>query len=195
MEHDSREDVPKRLGFGIPPYKTLLQRDVGWLVVWKGRCSRFERGFTLNLYALACSLTSFYYQRRHPSHSHPSTAWCWFLGTVSFTPPERLKYFKYLLSTVKGLSLHFIFKAPPLPYTTNFFALPFDRNVWIGCAIILSLCGLVIWIILRWEVGEHTFQEERESYEENSPNFLDVIMMQVILTTNWTLIFTIIYRF
>uniref|UniRef100_A0AAR5QEI9 Ionotropic glutamate receptor C-terminal domain-containing protein n=2 Tax=Dendroctonus ponderosae TaxID=77166 RepID=A0AAR5QEI9_DENPD len=100
-------------------------------------------------------------------------------GTVMFTPTERLKYFKFLVSTTKEMSLHFIFRAPPLPYSHNLFALPFDTNIWISCAIVLSLCGLVIWIIMSWEAKVASFAANRQMHNENAASFLDIVMMQI----------------
>nr|WJJ63352.1 ionotropic receptor 75b [Pachyrhinus yasumatsui] len=100
-------------------------------------------------------------------------------GTLSFTPIERLKYFKYLVSTIKELGVIFVFRAPPLPYSTNIFILPFDKYVWISCGIIVILCCFVIRLILIWEEMEKTLVEGREEANENAPNFLDVAMMQL----------------
>lgn len=101
------------------------------------------------------------------------------LGTVMFTFAERLKYFKFLVSTAKELQVIFIFRAPPLPYSHNIFALPFDKNIWTSCAIVLSLCGLVIWIIMSWEAKVASFAARRGMCNENAASFLDIVMMQV----------------
>lgn len=82
------------------------------------------------------------------------------------------------------MKIKFVFRAPPLPYSSNLFALPFDGKVWIGCAAVLVLCCLVIWITIKWEIDNPAFIAEREMYEENAPDFLDIVLMQVRFLRN-----------
>lgn len=84
-----------------------------------------------------------------------------------------------------------MFRAPPLPYSSNLFALPFDGKAWIGCAIVLVLCCLVIWATIKWENNNPTFIAERQMYGENAPDFLDIVLMQVrCLTLNFKVLTT-----
>ncbi|XP_066253411.1 ionotropic receptor 75a-like [Euwallacea similis] len=97
-------------------------------------------------------------------------------GTIQFTPKERFKYFKFLVSTAWQMAVFFMFKAPPLPYSSNLFAMPFDIKAWIGCGVVLFSCCFVIWVIIKWENGNPDFIRDREENEENSTSFLDVLI-------------------
>ncbi|XP_066152330.1 uncharacterized protein [Euwallacea fornicatus] len=100
-------------------------------------------------------------------------------GTTQFTPKERFNYFKFLVSTTKQMSVSFMFRAPPLPYSSNLFAMPFNIKAWIGCGVVLLTCSFVICVIIRWENGNSDFIRVREENEENSINYLDVLMGHV----------------
>ncbi|XP_030753194.1 uncharacterized protein LOC115880196 [Sitophilus oryzae] len=100
-------------------------------------------------------------------------------GTLAFTPKERFQYFQFLVNTIRGLSLNFIFRAPPLPYTSNLFALPFNKYVWYACGLIVILCCLAIRVIMKWEEKAQTYMNEREKFGEDVPSFMDIVMMQI----------------
>ncbi|XP_050301781.1 ionotropic receptor 75a-like [Anthonomus grandis grandis] len=100
-------------------------------------------------------------------------------GTVSFTPATRLKYFKYMFAPIKDFSVHFVFRAPPLAYYTNLVVLPFDTMVWLTIGIVLVFCCILTNAIFHWEVKQEEFAEDLETYQENEPSFLDVVIMQI----------------
>ncbi|XP_076265198.1 ionotropic receptor 75a-like isoform X1 [Rhynchophorus ferrugineus] len=100
-------------------------------------------------------------------------------GTLAFTPKERFQYFKFLVGTIPQLALDFIFRAPPLSYTANIFALPFHTYVWYACGLTLILCGVVITVIVSWEEDKEPFIQQRERDKEQVPTILDIIMMQI----------------
>ncbi|KAL1494890.1 hypothetical protein ABEB36_010405 [Hypothenemus hampei] len=101
------------------------------------------------------------------------------LGTIQYTPSDRLKYFKYLVSTTRHIQVCIIYRAPPLAYSENLFVIPFDDQVWIGCGIILTACCIVIWLIMRWESNVRNFKANRHESLENAPSFLDIVMMNI----------------
>ncbi|XP_060528319.1 uncharacterized protein LOC132703210 [Cylas formicarius] len=98
-------------------------------------------------------------------------------GTVTFTPADRLKHFRYLVSTTKELPIKFVFRAPPLAYSTNLFALPFDKNIWYSCGFVCALGAVFIGVIMIWENKRKLFDD----CEENKPNIWDVVMMQIAI--------------
>ncbi|CAG9760543.1 unnamed protein product [Ceutorhynchus assimilis] len=100
-------------------------------------------------------------------------------GTLSYTPNERFEYFKYLICSIRGMSVSFVFRAPSLAYSTNLFALPFDGKVWISCAVVQCICCLVIWIIMKWESSKQAYADYKEIYIENKAEFMDVVLMQI----------------
>ncbi|CAG9766673.1 unnamed protein product [Ceutorhynchus assimilis] len=54
-------------------------------------------------------------------------------GTVAFSSPFRLRYFKFIFAPLKDFAIRFVFRAPPLAYYTNLFVLPFDTMIAIMC--------------------------------------------------------------
>ncbi|KAH1009640.1 hypothetical protein HUJ04_001968 [Dendroctonus ponderosae] len=167
-------------GFFDALIQDALQRKLfkfPWLIFGNTTTLRAKRVyFPINSYVLEFHPSKLYYKGLLGDLCHEKADAA---GTVMFTPTERLKYFKFLVSTTKEMSLHFIFRAPPLPYSHNLFALPFDTNIWISCAIVLSLCGLVIWIIMSWEAKVASFAANRQMHNENAASFLDIVMMQI----------------
>ncbi|XP_059057935.1 uncharacterized protein LOC131851450 [Achroia grisella] len=72
------------------------------------------------------------------------------LGTIAFFTKERLKIIDYI-AMIGSTAIRFVFREPPLAYTSNIFTLPFTRDVWL-CALVCILgCSLFLYITSKWE--------------------------------------------
>lgn len=71
-----------------------------------------------------------------------------FPGTSIFITTERIPIIDYL-SMVARTRAMFIFRAPPLSFLTNIYYLPFERNVWTSCIVLVIISCIVIYITFK----------------------------------------------
>nr|AQN78502.1 ionotropic receptor 75u [Meteorus pulchricornis] len=104
-----------------------------------------------------------------------------FGGTGTFLVGERIGVVDYVqLYTPVGS--RFLFRRPPLSYTSNLFTLPFDRIVWIAIGVLLILVYVLSYISMKWEWNKIEKKQidshlpgELESDPSLSDNFIVVL--------------------
>lgn len=62
--------------------------------------------------------------------------------------PQRVKTVDYI-SMITSAGIRFIFRSPPLTYTSNIYYLPFTGLVWVSCIILVMLCTLVVYLTFK----------------------------------------------
>ncbi|XP_076273111.1 ionotropic receptor 75a-like [Rhynchophorus ferrugineus] len=102
-------------------------------------------------------------------------------GTICFTPTYRLKHLRFLFAPVKDFSVFMVFRAPSLSYYSNIFRLPFDNLLWMSIGALMVVCGVMVAMMFSWEEREKYFLRQTAENNENSPRFLDIIMMQIAI--------------
>lgn len=68
---------------------------------------------------------------------------------------ERLDVIEYV-AMIGSTAIRFVFRAPPLPYLSNIFTLPFTGTVWLAVLISILGCALFLYIAARWEASIST---------------------------------------
>lgn len=66
-------------------------------------------------------------------------------GSAMYVTPEGVKTVDYL-AVITKIHSRFIFRAPPLTYTSNIYYLPFTGVVWVCCVVISIVCTLFIYV-------------------------------------------------
>jgi len=76
--------------------------------------------------------------------------------------------------TVVALSCRsvFLFRRPPLSFTTNIFILPFSRAVWLVSAALIALISFLLYCAFRWEFCE-------KGDEQQTMNWSDVVLLSL----------------
>lgn len=81
--------------------------------------------------------------------------------------PERVPVVEYI-SKITTAYCRFMFRAPPLTYTSNIYYLPFSGAVWICCLLAITLCTFAIYLAYKWS------EKVRKEYRESASHFLIV---------------------
>lgn len=88
-------------------------------------------------------------------------------GNTMFMVKGRLEVVDYVKMLNQG-SFRFIFKQPPLSYTSNIMADSFRTSVWISMLIVLLLFAVALYVILNWESKRKKVRMLTNSYLPNS---------------------------
>lgn len=72
-----------------------------------------------------------------------------------FVTLQRLHALDYLV-TILPTHGYFVFRAPQLSSVANLYTLPFSRMVWICFGILVLVCLLAIYVLMRAERSSHT---------------------------------------
>ncbi|KAJ3642290.1 hypothetical protein Zmor_025090 [Zophobas morio] len=99
-------------------------------------------------------------------------------GTALFFTYERVDIIDYIAATTPS-HMKFIFRAPPLSYVTNVFALSFSSSVWHCCFAMVAVVVLFIYIVVKWEWKQAKFRNKVVQNVALRPKFFDVIMMEI----------------
>lgn len=83
-------------------------------------------------------------------------------GTSLFIVPERVAMYEYI-AMLTPTRIEFIFRAPPLSYVSNIYALPFSGTVWLASAGIVAVsCVCIYTAMCRQQAkGVRRVQSER----------------------------------
>lgn len=65
-----------------------------------------------------------------------------------FMKSDRVLTVDYVSMTTKA-NAKFVFRSPPLSYTSNIYYLPFTGLVWICCMLLAVLCVIVVFLAYR----------------------------------------------
>lgn len=71
-------------------------------------------------------------------------------GTSLFIVPERVVLYEYI-AMLTPTRIQFIFRAPPLSYVSNIYALPFNGAVWLASAVLIAVSCVCIYIAMYWQ--------------------------------------------
>ncbi|XP_044733585.1 ionotropic receptor 75a-like [Chrysoperla carnea] len=71
-------------------------------------------------------------------------------GTALFFTMDRLKVIDYIAPTTPTRA-KFVFRQPPLSYTSNVYTLPFTKLVWVTEACLVIFITGILYIMLKWE--------------------------------------------
>jgi len=66
----------------------------------------------------------------------------------------------------------FLFRRPPLSFTTNIFILPFSRAVWLVSAALIALISFLLYCDFRWEFS-------KKEDEQQTMNWSDVVLLSL----------------
>lgn len=101
------------------------------------------------------------------------------VGTPVYLTLSRLQIIDYI-AIPAYTDITFIFRAPPLSYLTNVYTLPFDKYVWYTCFLMVPVCALILFVIMKWEwINEATRQLAEKQAEPLRSGFVDILMTQV----------------
>ncbi|XP_045473000.1 ionotropic receptor 75a-like isoform X3 [Harmonia axyridis] len=105
-------------------------------------------------------------------------------GTASFFTYDRVAVVDYIAATYRTY-MKFIFRAPPLSYVSNLFALPFSIYVWYSCVVILILTCLAIYFVVLWEWKDPHFKENFMDGANGAmnPSVADVVLLEISAIT------------
>lgn len=78
-------------------------------------------------------------------------------GSCIFFTPERISTLEYVSQTTSTFA-EFIFRRPPLSYTSNIYYLPLSATVWICSILLILLSAVVIYITYRHSVYQNSKQ-------------------------------------
>ncbi|XP_041969302.1 uncharacterized protein LOC121726134 [Aricia agestis] len=98
-------------------------------------------------------------------------------GTPMFIVPERFSFVQYTLSPAY-LRPAFVFKQPPLSYTTNIFLLSFQKSLWYGIGVLLGVIFVLLCITTVWE-WKKVSKSKRKDNDMLRPKASDVGMLVV----------------
>ncbi|CAH1156185.1 unnamed protein product [Phaedon cochleariae] len=106
-------------------------------------------------------------------------------GTPCFFTADRMDILEFFAPSAPT-HMRFIFRAPPLSYTTNIFTLPFHTYVWYSIFLLLGIIFFVTYVIVKWEWKDPVFRRKIEEMQEISATpmpinatFVDVFMMEM----------------
>nr|WPO56516.1 ionotropic receptor [Leucinodes orbonalis] len=93
------------------------------------------------------------------------------LGTNILIKNERWDVVSFT-DVVSPLYALFVFRQPPLAYTSNIFSLPFSTNVWLALVVLVAAATLTLFCTSIWEITM-----------ERSPSQLDGSLSDALLLT------------
>lgn len=92
-------------------------------------------------------------------------------GTSLFIVPERVALYEYI-AMLTPTRINFIFRAPPLSYVSNIYALPFTWAVWLASAGMIAVSCVCIYIAM-------CRQQSKGVPAENSVRPSDIVLLGV----------------
>uniref|UniRef100_A0A6P7FKM0 Ionotropic receptor 75a-like isoform X1 n=1 Tax=Diabrotica virgifera virgifera TaxID=50390 RepID=A0A6P7FKM0_DIAVI len=98
-------------------------------------------------------------------------------GTPLFILEERIDLLDYIAMPTATYS-RFIFREPKLSYVTNVFTLPFNRQVWASTIALVTITGLVLYFIMKWEYKRKSnFCHEDQLSPNNEVSIAEVALL------------------
>lgn len=92
-------------------------------------------------------------------------------GSVLFLVADRVHLIDYITAVVQTQG-GFVFRSPPLSYTSNIYYLPFSLSVWLCSMSLVAVASITIYITYRLASRE---KETEPNYKEASDFFLIAI--------------------
>lgn len=86
-------------------------------------------------------------------------------GTCMFFSPDRIHLVDYVSETTHTYGA-FVFRAPPLTYTSNIYYLPLSTTVWFCSILLVILCTLVMYLTYKYSVGNRLMSENRRTVSD-----------------------------
>lgn len=95
-------------------------------------------------------------------------------GTSLFIVPERVALYEYI-AMLTPTKFAFIFRAPPLSYVSNIYALPFNGGVWFASAVLVAVSCVCIYTA----IGRQQDRGKRADQAEEPVRPSDVALLGV----------------